>query len=215
MLVYQRVTLTHRAISNLSLPSPESAGIFPHICLEISSDRFAGREPAQRSKCIPFATIDARLQGSHYHSNLTGFQNVQNITSWWLNSGWSPQKVRFIYGVSTEINLHSYFFPCRRETGRTSSVVHIMSDSGPDPTSRTGRDCPLPDLSVPNHRAYSDAWQSRWMNIAWLILLGQWGSPPKKPRHVGHGVRNATASNTCFTPSCHFQTERLTTARCW
>ena len=90
-----------------------------------------------------------------------------------------------------------------------------MLDSGPDPTSRTGRDCPLPDLSVPNHRAYSDAWQSRWMNIAWLILLGQWGSPPKKPRHVGHGVRNATASNTCFTPSCHFQTERLTTARCW
>ena len=47
-------------------PSPESACEFPHVCsLEISTDRFAGREPAQRSKCIPFATIDTRLQGSY------------------------------------------------------------------------------------------------------------------------------------------------------
>ena len=65
-----------------------------------------------------------------------------------------------------------------------------MLDSGPDPTSRTGRDCPLPDLSVPNHRAYSDAWQSRWMNIAWLILLGQWGSPPKS--HAMWGTESGT-----------------------
>ena len=35
--------------------------------------------------------------------------------------------------------------------------VHSICHYRPDPTSRTGRDCPLPELSVPNHRAYSDA----------------------------------------------------------
>lgn len=35
--------------------------------------------------------------------------------------------------------------------------VHSICTYRPDPTSNTGVDCPLPDLSVPNHRAYTEA----------------------------------------------------------
>eukprot|EP00435_Cladocopium_sp_Y103_P045527 s2560_g13.t1 len=47
--------------------------------------------------------------------------------------------------------------PLVRWQGASPKIqVHSICHYRPDPTSRTGRDCPLPDLSVPNHRAYSE-----------------------------------------------------------
>ena len=72
-------------------------------------------------------------------------------------------------------------------------VVHQYSlRLGPDPTSRTGAECPLPQLSVPNHRAYADAWllkrpQSGSEQID-VKTAPSWRQRPAK-HLVGGGVR--------------------------
>ena len=140
---------------------------FPHVCsLEISTDRFAGREPAQRSKCIPFATIDTRLQGSYAASrpSQSGVTTIPTDRVLTLSKHHLLGVKLRLASTKGEVDLFGFN---RDELAPPIFSVHIMSNAGPDPTSRTGRDCPLPELSVPNHRAYSDAWQNLSLTI-WL-----------------------------------------------
>ncbi|CAE7539754.1 MNN10 [Symbiodinium sp. CCMP2456] len=41
--------------------------------------------------------------------------------------------------------------------------VHSICNYRPDPTSQTGANCPLPELSVPNHRAYSERHEYKYV----------------------------------------------------
>ena len=46
--------------------------------------------------------------------------------------------------------------PLVRASGSPSIQVHSICHYRADPTSRTTAQCPLPELSVPNHRAYAE-----------------------------------------------------------
>lgn len=92
---------------------------------------------------------------------------LQAMARWWNTKG-TAQKERFEPRMQVEYTisvtqLHDALQTPLRPLGQRFAAlgggprveVHSICTYKPDPTSNTGLDCPLPELSVPNHRRYA------------------------------------------------------------
>ncbi|CAE8678835.1 unnamed protein product [Polarella glacialis] len=135
---------------------------------------------------------------------------IQAMSRWWKSESGGTKRFQPRLQVEYTIAVTKLYaalqVPLRRVArfsgpSRSRVEVHSICNYKPDPTSNTGSECPLPGLSVPNHRAYAERHGYRYVLHTELPL-------PDREAHyskmlvIHEALRSASAPDWVFFIDC-------------